>query len=90
MKDEASLYNEYYIKWVQKDLMQLHGALIMLVFENELVLRRAWHTLPDKKWDYFEESPEEVDTAAWIRASILDLLPRVKKRIEAAAEEVAQ
>jgi hypothetical protein len=76
MKDEASLYNEY----VHKLLYELHDALLHLVGEEYLTLRRAWKTLPPR-----EDDDGFVETPAEIRSGILELLPIVKEQIEAAA-----
>jgi hypothetical protein len=81
MKDEASLYNEY----VHKLLYELHDALLHLVGEEYLTLRRAWRTLPP-----IEDDDGFVETPAEIRSVILQLLVEVKKEIEAAAGSEAQ
>ena len=81
MKDQASLYNEY----VHKLLYELHDALLHLVGEEYLTLRRAWKTLPPR-----EDDDGFVETPDMIRKFILDLLVEVKNEIEAAAAGAAQ
>ena len=81
MKDQASLYNEY----VHKLLFELADALLHLVGEDYLTLRRAWKTLPPR-----EDDDGFVETPAEIRSGILQFLPIVKEKIEAAAAGAAQ
>ena len=86
MKDPASLHNE----WLHGKIIRLHDALIQLVGEDELTLRRAWRTLKDKEEEGFIVTPYYVISAASMRSVILQLLVEVKNEIEAAAAGAAQ
>jgi hypothetical protein len=68
----------------------LHDALIQLVGEDELTLRRAWRTLPEQKEEGFMGIPGYAIPATAVRKIILDLLVTVKEEIEAAAGSEAQ
>jgi hypothetical protein len=86
MKDPASLHNE----WLHGKIIRLHDALIQLVGEDELTLRRAWRTLPEQKEEGFMGIPGYAIPATAVRKIILDLLVTVKEEIEAAAGSEAQ